>query len=232
MEEYKEKDIILCTVTNIQGTTVFVETRDGTKGSLLFSEISPGRIRNIRDFVVPRKVIVCKIMRVERDHLFLSLRRVTTDERKELMEEHKKEKGYKGVLKKILDEKAKEIIKQIEDKQTLFEYFEEAKKDSKKLEEHFNKEQISQLTKVLQEKKEKAKEIKKQFKLSCDSPEGINKIKEILKNQDNITYLGSSKFQIKKTATDLKKAGTEMTNILIEIEKQAKKNKCKFETKK
>ena len=81
MKTYNEGDIILCEVKDVVKTTVFVETLDGIKGSIVFSEVAPGRIRNIRDYVVPKKIIVCKILYIASDHLFLSLRRVKDEER-------------------------------------------------------------------------------------------------------------------------------------------------------
>jgi len=61
----EEGDLVLCTVEKIVGTIVFVNI-DGEKkqGSIVLSEIAPGRIRNLRDYVVPKKKIVCKILRI------------------------------------------------------------------------------------------------------------------------------------------------------------------------
>jgi len=231
--KYQEGDVILCKVTNIVKTSVFVETEEGIKGSIVFSEIAPGRIRNIREYVVPKKIIACKVLKIEGNHLFLSLRRVKTDERKQLMEQHKKEKSIQSILKKITEGKQKEIIKEIKKQyESLSEFFDKARENSKILEKYFNKSQITQLSKVLKEKEIKEKEIKKQFKLSCENPDGIIKIKEILIKYPDITYLGNSQFQIKLKSTDLKKASHEIQEALENIEKQAKKNKCEFKVKK
>lgn len=78
----EEGEIVLCTVKKILPNSVFVsldEYRD-REGIVHISEISPGRIRSIRDFVTEGKKIVCKILRVnqQRNQLDLSLRRVTT----------------------------------------------------------------------------------------------------------------------------------------------------------
>jgi len=228
MEKYKEGDLILCVVTDIVKTTVFVETEDGIKGSIVFSEIAPGRIRNIREYVVPNKIIVCKILSIHDNHLFLSLRRVNKKETKELLEEYKKEKSFQGILKKMLGEKAEKVINKIKENQSITEFFEEAKENPKILEEYFTKEQAEQISKFIKDKKEKEKEIKKEFFISCNQPDGINRIKKILTSYADITYLGSSKFQIKKKSTNLKQADSEITQTLETIEKQAKKEKCEF----
>lgn len=231
MKEYTEGDIILCIVKDVVKTTVFVETLDGRKGSIVFSEIAPGRIRNIRDYVVPNKVIACKILQIAQDHLFLSLRRVKEKERKELMDEYKKEKSLESILKKILGQKADEIIKKINSQEDFVQFFEKAKANSKEFDKYFSKSEIDKLINVIVDKKEKEKEVKEEFKLSCKESDGLIRIKKILSSYDNITYLGSSNFMIRIKSHDLKQAGSKLTHILEEIEKQAKKQKCEFNVK-
>lgn len=88
-------DILICAVEKIAGTTVFVEIEGSDKrGTIILSEIAAGRIRNLRDYVVPKKTIVCKVLRVSKDHVELSLRRVKEKEKKEILEISKVEKGY------------------------------------------------------------------------------------------------------------------------------------------
>ena len=57
-------------------------------------------------------------------------------------------------------------------------------------------------------------------------------IKNLLSKYPEITYLGSSLFQIKRKTIDLKKTGHEIQEALETIEKQSKKNKCEFHLKK
>ena len=54
----EEGDVVLCTVTKIEGTSVFVNIEGDGEGSIIVSEIAPGRIRNLRDYVLPNKKIV------------------------------------------------------------------------------------------------------------------------------------------------------------------------------
>jgi len=54
-------DIIICTIKKILPNCVFVilDEYENKEGLIHISEISPGRIRNIRDFVKEGKKIVC-----------------------------------------------------------------------------------------------------------------------------------------------------------------------------
>ena len=132
--EYEVGDIVLCTVDKIVGTTVFVALEDKREGSIVISEIAPGRIRNLREYVVPKKKIVCKILRISSNNLELSLRRVTQKEKQEKLEAIKQEKSYKSVLRNILGDASEKAIKVIEQQNTLYDFLKKAKVNPKILE--------------------------------------------------------------------------------------------------
>ena len=130
-------DIVLCTVDRIVGTNVFVKIHAGTKeieGCIVTSEIAPGRIRNIRDYVVPKKKIVCKILRISGDRIDLSLRRVTQKEQKEIKEQDNQEKSYESILKSVLGEKSGEIMEKIQKRDSIYNFLQNAKENAKELE--------------------------------------------------------------------------------------------------
>src|SRR3989344_4288149 len=125
-------DIVLCTVTRIESTIVFVNIDGNGDGTIVTSEIAPGRIRNLRDYVVPNKKIICKILRITQSgNVELSLRRVTQKETKELLNQYKLEKNYEGIIKNILGEKGKELIEDIKKESRLYEFIENSKSNPK-----------------------------------------------------------------------------------------------------
>jgi len=232
-KQYEEGDVVLCTVKNIVGTTVFVKIDGNGEGSIVLSEIAPGRIRNLRDYVVPNKKIVCKVLKKEEDHYQLSLRRVSTKEKQKVMDEYKKEKSSEMILKGILKEKCPLVLEKI--KEPIYDFLQKAKENPKLLEKICTKEEAKRILKVLKQKKEKEKEIKKEFFLRSNAPDGIKKIKKILdikKNNLIIKYLGSSKFSLGIKLKDLRKADSLADEILEEIKKRAKQEKCEFGVKK
>ena len=91
MTQLEIGDIVMCTVEKIVGTIVFVKIDGDGQGSITLSEIAPGRIRNLRDYVVPKKRIICKVLRISGDRIDLSLRRVTQKEQKEVKEKYKQD---------------------------------------------------------------------------------------------------------------------------------------------
>ena len=69
-------DLILCKVEKVTNTITFVKMSNGHEGTIISSEIAPGRIKLMRQHVTPNKQIVCKILKIDGDHIHLSLRRV------------------------------------------------------------------------------------------------------------------------------------------------------------
>ena len=230
----KEEDIVLCTVEQISGTTVFVKIENNGEGTIVVSEIAPGRIRNLRDYVVPGKKIVCKILRVEQNNIILSLRRVGEKERKEVMDRYDKEKSSLSILKSVLGEKAPETAEKIKKKEkSIYEFLQNCKAGKEKLEEYMTKEEAERVCNILQEKKEKQVEVKKEFVLESLKSNGIILIKKILlQYKEKISYLSAGKFSMSIKSLDYKKANQESDKILAEIEKDARKENCKFEIKK
>ena len=111
----EEGEMVKCTVTSVQSHSVFALIDEyKITGMIHISEVAPGRIRNIRDYVVEGRSIICKVLRVnsERGHVDLSLRRVSESQRRNKINEIKKEKlaeklvevvaGNIGVESKVL----------------------------------------------------------------------------------------------------------------------------------
>ena len=231
MENLQEGDNVLCTVQKIEGTTVFVKIEDNEDGTIVVSEIAPGRIRNLREYVVPNKKIVCKILRIDGRNINLSLRRVIEKERKEVLDKYEKEKTALSILKSVLKEKAISVADSIKKhEKSIYNFLQSCKTNIKSIEKYTGKEEAERICSILQEKKEKKVEVKKEFLLKSEMPNGLILIKKILSNFE-VSYLGSGKFTLKIVAEDYKKANSEVDKILKEIEANAKKEKCFFELK-
>lgn len=227
----QEGDLVLCTVKQIEGTSVFVELPEGKHGTIVTSEIAPGRIRNIREYVMPNKKIVCKVLRISQNNIDLSLRRVTSKEKTEVMELFKQEQTAKSALNSLLKEKAKDIEESIlKEFKTLAEFFNKAKEDENIVIKYIPKDAQEQVLKIVQKRK-KDIEVQKIVKLKCLEKDGINRVRKILENEDTtieITYISAGNFQIKIKNADYKKANIKMNEFLAAIEKRAKANVCEY----
>jgi translation initiation factor 2 subunit 1 len=109
-----ESEIVLCTVSRVHFHSVFVSLDEYGKrqGMLHISEVAPGRIRNIKDYVKDGKVIVCKVLKVDekRGHIDVSLRRVSEAQRREKLDSLKQQQK----AEKIIDFVAKEAKLKVE----------------------------------------------------------------------------------------------------------------------
>ncbi len=226
----EEGDVVLCTVKKIEGTSVFVDIEGDGEGSIIVSEIAPGRIRNLRDYVLPNKKIVCKILKVEGGHVHLSLRRVTSKEKQDVLKRHDTEKAILMTLKSLLPnwEARIAVVKKEYD---LVDFFQAAKEDSKLVEKFFDAAEREKIQPLL---KEKAKEIeiKKEFRLKCSQSNGLTMLKSTLEFTHPgllVTYLAASRFVLRLKAQNYKEGNTSFNMIVGEIEKRAKKNHCDFE---
>lgn len=232
--EYKEGDLVLCTVDSVENTICFVHLPDGTKGTIISSEIAPGRIKFMRNYVVANKKIVCKILRVAGDHIDLSLRRVNAKEKKEIMQEYKQKLAIKVALKQILKEDYKEVKEKIDnDFSNLIEFIEKAREEPKFLDDYIPKDKIEQVRKTTS-KKQKEVELRYSINIKCFAEDGIKKIKKILDfEKENIksSYNSAGKYTLRIKSTDYKKAKHEAHDILFELEKKAKEMNADIEYK-
>jgi|APSaa5957512622_1039677.scaffolds.fasta_scaffold45181_3 translation initiation factor 2 subunit 1 len=253
----EEGELLLCTVTKIFGHSVFVNIEDFSKSGMIhISEISPGRIRNLRDYVVEGKKIVCTVLKIDKikGHIDLSLRRVTEGQRRKKLESIKQEQKSK----KIIESVAKEIHK--EEKQFLEEITEKILKSYKTITLCFNdvvsdsvnlididieKEAAEKLTVVVKERMKPAKIfIGGKVYLTMYTGDGVESIKEALKKGKDIgkdktflKYAGGGTYNISVTEDDYKKAEKllkDSTDIMIQdIESKGGEGSFKrIETKK
>jgi len=220
----EDEELVLCTVTNVQHNSVFARLDEyGKDGMIHISEIAPGRIRNIRDYVVEGKKIVCKVLRTnqERGYIDLSLRRVNELQKRSKIEfikqEQKAEKILELAAKKLsLDLKSwyDDVTAKIsKDYDMLHIFFEDVAAGTTTLAAYGIDKKIEKelLEAIVQRIKPAQVELKGEFSLHSLAPDGVEIIKSALAKaaeiEDvNMRYLGSGKYSLKITSSDFKKA--------------------------
>jgi len=223
IKKLEEGDLVWGTVDRIMGTVVFVKIDDySEEGTIIESEITSGRVKNIRDYVVPKKRVVCKVIRVSGDRIDLSMRRVSAKEQKELKDLEEKERNSSSILKTVLGQKALQVISEIKKKEKIFKFLEEAKENSKNLENLVGKEEAKKIIEILKNQKQKKQEVKKEILMNTQQPDGISLIKGLLKNI-NAKYLAAGKYIIISEAEDIKTADNNLKKILEELMINARK---------
>lgn len=236
----EENEIVLCTIRKILPHGVFVsldEYKD-KEGLIHISEIAPGRIRNIRDFVKEGAKIICKVIKInlEKNHIDLSLRRVTQSQRINKNTAYKQEQKAEKILEviaknlntnleKIYEEVGKKLI---ENYGSLYDAFEQIREDRKILSSlRVNPEIEKSLLKLIQEKiKKREVEISATITVSSMLSNGVNIIKETLEkmkaNNTAITYLGAPRYKFTLTSDNYKDAEKKLHELQSAAEKVIK----------
>jgi len=250
----EESDIVICTVKKVLFHSVFatLDEYDRLEGMIHISEVSPGRIRNIRDFVKEGKKIICKVLRVnkEKKHIDLSLRRVSVTLRKKKNEEYKQEQKAEKVLeifaqrqKTTLEVIYKELgYKLLEEFETLNLCFQAVVSGETDLKEIVPEKFRKPLVDLIKEKI-KAPEVVIEGNLTLKSlaPNGIEIIKDSIKELRalakkknyiiNISYLGAPHYKLRLISSDYKKAELILKEIIENITNFMEKNKSTVEFK-
>lgn len=220
----EDSELVLCTVKNVLPNSVFVTLDEyGIDGLIHISEVSPGRIRNIRDFVKEGKKVVCKVLRVyaEKGQVDVSLRRVNEGQRRnkvmDLKQEEKAEKILEYVAKSMKKDPLKfyhEVTPNIFKKYDgLHNFFIDLVNGETKMEEYgLDKAIAHELDSVIKQRLKPVEvSIKGHLMLTSHSPEGVDVIKGAVKKamiNDNveIKYLGAGRYDIVVKAKDYPEA--------------------------
>ncbi|SRR3989344_1025614 len=242
----EESEIVVCTIKKILPNSVFVDLDEyeNKEGLIHISEISPGRIRNIRDFVKEGKKIVCKILSVnkEKNHIDLSLRRVNQAQRINKNNEYKQEQKSEKILEVVGKQNnidIKEIYSKIGNKiveefGSLNECFQELIKNDTILKPlKLDSKLESSLIKIVKDKiKPKEIKISRIFKLKSSLPNGIELIKETLKKVNDLSirenldckilYAGAPNYRITLIAQNYKDAERGIEKMIETAEKEFK----------
>src|SRR3989338_3114575 len=240
-----EGELVLCTITKVQSHSVFVRLDEFDRSGMIhISEVSPGRIRNIRDFVKEDKVVVCLVLRVnqERGYIDLSLRRVNDNQKRKKIEQVKQEQKAEKVIETI----AEQLKKKPE--QLYFEIYTPISKQYTFLHQCFQDVATGQITledvgvptqyiKTLQEfieQRFKPKEVYVGGKLFLQSyaPGGVEIVKTALlaglatdKEHVTLSYLGAGNFNILVRSEEYKNAEQILAKLITTVESFVPKGK-------
>ncbi|MEK6940073.1 MAG: S1 RNA-binding domain-containing protein [Nanoarchaeota archaeon] len=234
----EEEEIVFCKVSKIFPNSVFVELLEyGEQGLVHISEIAPGRIRNLRDYVVEGKQIVCKVLRIDRakGHIDLSLRRVNSHQRQGKLDEIKQELTAETLIQnmaKRMQKPVEELYKQVTEKifteySHLYLCFKEVAAGEASLEKLGLEKKLSDnLTAAIIDRFKPSKiTVKGEIKIQSYAADGVEKIKTVLLEIEKISptirvfYLGGGRFKVTIEDIDYKPAEQTMRKVQEVLEK-------------
>ena len=228
----EEGEIVFCTVTKIQYHAVTVHLDEYDKQGLIpISEVSPGRIRNIREFVEEGKKVVCKVIKVDSDRaqIDVSLRRVNESQKRAKADSIKQEQKAEKILASLAEKLKKpfeEIYSQTAPKilaQYPYTYiaFDELVEKSEGLDKFgIDKALVRELEAIIKDKiKPKQVSIVEKVTIKTYHEDGLGLLKEAFakaKEADpdlSVSYLGGGSYRMQITEKDFKKAEAILSNV-------------------
>jgi translation initiation factor 2 subunit 1 len=241
-------EIVVATVTRImdQGAYVTLDEYNNIQGFLHVSEIATGWIRNVEKFlkVGEKKVLLVKRVDPGRSEIDLSLKQISTDQKKKKLLELKRREKEKTLIDnlKTRSNLSKSEIDKIENVLiekfgSVYDAFSEVAARGIPILDGLN---ISpKALVVIEELGSKIQipsvEIRGVLELTCNKSNGVEIIKNALldvignkKMNVSVTYIGAPKYRLSIVAQNFKDAEKELKPILSSVEDVIKKNGGSF----
>jgi translation initiation factor 2 subunit 1 len=231
-------EFVICRIAKIYPNSVSAELVEYKKmGMIHVSEVASRWVRDIREFLKENQYVVCRVMRVEGDHIHLSVKRVGKEQATSKLNQFKRELK----AEKMLELAAKNIKKTLEDAYrevgmllqeefgSVSKAFEIALKNPSLLKSKgVPADWAAALIETAQKNYvEKTYKVKANLSLISYDPKGIEIIRKALaKAQENhlaVTYVSSPHYVISGTGNNYKKLATTIEEVSEAIVRDVKK---------
>ncbi|MBT4824672.1 S1 RNA-binding domain-containing protein [Candidatus Woesearchaeota archaeon] len=235
-------ELVICTVKTVHYNSVFVNLDEyDLRAMLHISEVSPGRIRNIRDYVKEGKIIICVILKVNKDRnlIDVSLRRVNDGQRRKKLSLVKHEQMSEKIVEFIAKEKKLEFRKLydeltsiiFEKYASLYECFEQVVVADLSLEKLGIKPELAKQLNELIRQRIKPPEVMLSGKIfiSTYKSDGVEVIKTVLggalalSENASIRSLGAGAYKLDVKAEEYKTAEKILDQVTKYVEKEIEK---------
>ncbi len=212
-------EMVVCEVTRINPNSAFAKLLEYNKtGMIHVSEVAKRWVRDIREFVKERQLIVCKVTRVDDRDISLSIKKVNKNQADRRLQEFKRERNAEKFLvqigkqfKKNLDETYDEIGYELEDKfGSLNKTFDIALRNPDLFSEKgIDKKWADAIVEIAKKNfVEKTYDITAKLTLRSFAPNGTEVIQSVLKDAADkgldVKYISAPKYQITSSGKDIK----------------------------
>jgi translation initiation factor 2 subunit 1 len=239
-------ELVICTVKKLNPNSADVVLTEYQKEAMIhISEIVSGWVRNIKDHLKPAQTVVAKVMRVnEQDgYIALSVKRVDVRQEKEKLKEYNLDKKAEKMLemaakvnKKTLEKAYEEVGFTLQESfGSLFKAFKKSITSPDSLISRGISEEWVSIIKEIAEKniEQKEFEFKAKAELKSYSGDGVNDIKELLKEAESlgleVLYISAPEYLLKLKTKDAKRGERLFAEAVKKLESAS--NKKKIENK-
>jgi translation initiation factor 2 subunit 1 len=230
-------EIVIATVTRIvdQGAYVSLDEYNNVQGFLHVSEIATGWIRNVAKFlkVGEKKVLLVKRVDTRRSEIDLSLKQVSSDQKKKKLLEIKRGEKEEALIENLksrinLSDVEMEELENIlvEKFGSVYDAFSEVSAKGISVLNNLNipPKVITVITELGSKIQVPHVEIRGVFELTSNKSNGIEIIKQALtestanRKEVSVTYIGAPKYRITLTSPNFKEAEKELKPILSSVQ--------------
>jgi len=213
-------EMVVCEITKINPNSAFAKLLEYDRSGMIHvSEVAKRWVKNIREFVKERQLVVCKVLRVDNDYISLSLKRVNKNQGDRRLQEFKREKNAEKFLEQIgkqfrmkLDEAYDAVGYDLEDKfGSLYKTFEIAVKNPDLLaEKGIEKRWADAIIEIARKNfVEKTYGVKARVTLTSFAGNGLKTIRDALMDTEksglNVQYISAPKYMIAGKGKDIGK---------------------------
>jgi translation initiation factor 2 subunit 1 len=204
-------ELVICRITKLHPNSAFAILVEYDKtGMIHVSEVAKRWVRDIREFVKENQYVVCRVMKVEGDHIFLSIKRVAKEQANSKLNEFKRERKAEKMLELAGKELDLDLNKSYEDVGyklqdefgSLFKAFEFAMNDPELLKSKGIPDKWVKVLSDIAAKNyvEKEYHVKASLKLVSYQPDGIKVIRNALSEAESsgleVKYISAPKYLI------------------------------------
>ncbi len=237
-------ELVVCKITRLNPNSAFAELEEyNREGMIHISEVSSGWVRDIRQFVRIGQSVIAKVMRVDDQHISLSLKRVDAKQENDKIKEYKMNQRAEKMLelaaarlKKTLDQAYEEVGFLLQEKfGNLYEGFTASMENLETLKSRGVPDKWISVLREVAEKNIEQKEFIFRAKLTVrtSKPNGINIIKDVLKGIKksglDVHYIAAPNYLVKMRTKNAKKGYREFHEKLEKIAKSAKDAEMKYD---
>lgn len=239
-------EVIICTIKDITpySASCTLSEYPNTDGMIHVSEVSGKWVKDIRKFIKQGKQYAAKVINIdEKGHVFLSLKRMSKREKEVKLQEYQKEQRAEKMLEQLAEQKKIKLSEayesigyELQEKfGDMFRAFEQAFKDPQLLiNKGISKNWTELIHKAAKENIQKKEiKIKAELELKFYSGDGVDRIKETLKELSNkyklnVKYISAPRYLIEIKTDNPKVAQKQLVDQLQKFGSSIKDGEFSF----
>ncbi|MFH1364627.1 MAG: hypothetical protein ABIH52_03135 [Candidatus Aenigmatarchaeota archaeon] len=230
----ERNEVVVCQVLKVHPNSVIAKLVEYDKTGLIHvSEVASKWVRDIRDFVKENQYIVCRVMKIDSNGIYLSIKRVPRSQASSKLNEYKRDTKSEKMLeligkkmKKNLDQAYKTIGYDIvEAFGSLTKGFEIAAKNPDLFKSKgIKKEWIDAIIEIVNKNRaQKSYRVTADLIITCHKPDGVKVIKSALSKVKGdgiqISYVSAPKYSLVGTGSNYKEIENKVETIAESIVK-------------